>query len=36
MDRLVGFVERRRLLVLGAWMLLLLAAAPFAARQAST
>jgi uncharacterized membrane protein YdfJ with MMPL/SSD domain len=33
MDRLAGFVERRRLLVLGAWVLLLLAAAPFAARQ---
>jgi uncharacterized membrane protein YdfJ with MMPL/SSD domain len=33
MDRLAGFVERRRLLVLGVWVLLLLAAAPFAARQ---
>ena len=33
MDRLAGFVERRRLVVLGAWVLLLLAAAPFAARQ---
>jgi uncharacterized membrane protein YdfJ with MMPL/SSD domain len=33
MDRLAGFLERRRLLVLGAWVVLLLAAAPFAARQ---
>src|SRR5215210_8653182 len=33
MDRLGGLLERRRWLVLGAWVLLLLAAAPFAARQ---
>jgi uncharacterized membrane protein YdfJ with MMPL/SSD domain len=33
MDRLGAFVERRRLLVLGVWVILLLAAAPFAARQ---
>jgi len=33
MDRLGGFLERRRWLVLGAWALVLLAAAPFAAKQ---
>jgi uncharacterized membrane protein YdfJ with MMPL/SSD domain len=33
MDRLGGFLERRRRLVLGAWIVLLLAAAPFAAKQ---
>src|SRR5215218_10728900 len=33
MDRLAGFLERRRWLVLAAWLLLLLAALPFAARQ---
>jgi uncharacterized membrane protein YdfJ with MMPL/SSD domain len=33
MDRLAGFLERRRWLVLGAWILLLVAALPFAARQ---
>jgi uncharacterized membrane protein YdfJ with MMPL/SSD domain len=33
MDRLARFVEGRRLLVLGAWVVLLLAAVPFAARQ---
>ena len=33
MDRLAGFLRRRRLLVLGLWLLLLLAALPFAARQ---
>jgi uncharacterized membrane protein YdfJ with MMPL/SSD domain len=33
MDRLGGFIERRRWLVLGAWVVLLLAAAPFAAKQ---
>ena len=33
MDRLGGFLERRRWLVAGAWVLLLVAAAPFAARQ---
>ena len=33
MDKLAGFLERRRLLVLGVWLALLLAAAPFAARQ---
>ena len=33
MDRLEGFLERRRWLVLGAWLVLLLAAAPFAAQQ---
>ena len=33
MDKLAGFLERRRLLVLGVWVALLLAAAPFAARQ---
>ena len=33
MDRLGALVERRRLLVLGVWVLVLLAAAPFAARQ---
>ena len=33
MDRLASFLERRRWLVLGAWLVLLLAAAPFAAKQ---
>ena len=33
MDTLSAFLERRRLLVLGAWIVLLLAAAPFAAKQ---
>jgi RND superfamily putative drug exporter len=33
MDRLSGFLERRRWLVLGAWVVLLVAAAPFAAKQ---
>src|SRR5829696_9170705 len=33
MDKLGGFLERRRRLVLGVWVALLLAAAPFAARQ---
>ena len=33
MDRLAAFLERRRLLVLVAWVALLLAAIPFAARQ---
>ncbi|HYN49362.1 MAG TPA: MMPL family transporter [Thermoleophilaceae bacterium] len=33
MDKLAGFLERRQLLVLGVWVALLLAAAPFAARQ---
>jgi uncharacterized membrane protein YdfJ with MMPL/SSD domain len=33
MDRLARFVERRRLLVLGAWVAVLLAAVPFASRQ---
>ncbi len=33
MDRLGGFLERRRWLVLGTWIVLLLAAAPFAAKQ---
>ena len=33
MDRLATFLERRRLLVLGVWGVLLLAALPFAARQ---
>ena len=33
MDRLAGFLERRRWLVLAAWLLILLAALPFAARQ---
>jgi heme transporter len=33
MDRLGGFLERRRWLVVAAWLLLVLAAAPFAARQ---
>ncbi len=33
MDRLAEFIERRRWLVLGAWLILILAAAPFAARQ---
>jgi RND superfamily putative drug exporter len=33
MDKLGAFIERRRWLVLGTWVVLLLAAAPFAARQ---
>ena len=33
MDRLTAFLERRRWVVLAAWVLLLVAAAPFAARQ---
>jgi uncharacterized membrane protein YdfJ with MMPL/SSD domain len=33
MDKLSAFLERRRFLVLGAWIALLVAAAPFAARQ---
>jgi uncharacterized membrane protein YdfJ with MMPL/SSD domain len=33
MDRLAGFLERRRWLVAGAWLLLLVAALPFAAKQ---
>jgi uncharacterized membrane protein YdfJ with MMPL/SSD domain len=33
MDRLEGFLERRRWLVLGVWIVLLLAALPFTARQ---
>jgi uncharacterized membrane protein YdfJ with MMPL/SSD domain len=33
MDKLAGFLEHRRLLVLGVWIVLLLASAPFAARQ---
>ena len=33
MGKLSSFLERRRLLVLGAWIVLLLAAAPFAAKQ---
>jgi uncharacterized membrane protein YdfJ with MMPL/SSD domain len=33
MDRLAGLLERRRWLVLAAWLLLLLAALPFAAKQ---
>src|SRR4051812_11583338 len=33
MDRLAGFLERRRWVVLGAWILLLTAALPFAAKQ---
>jgi uncharacterized membrane protein YdfJ with MMPL/SSD domain len=33
MDRLAGFLERRRWPVLAAWLLLLLAALPFAAKQ---
>ncbi len=33
MDRLAGFLERRRWLVLAAWLILLLAALPFAAKQ---
>jgi uncharacterized membrane protein YdfJ with MMPL/SSD domain len=33
MDRLAGFLERRRRLVLAAWILVLLAALPFAAKQ---
>jgi uncharacterized membrane protein YdfJ with MMPL/SSD domain len=33
MDKLGGFLERRRWLVLGIWLVLLLAALPFAARQ---
>jgi hypothetical protein len=31
MDKLSAFLERRRLVVLGAWILLLVAVAPFAA-----
>src|SRR4051794_41336855 len=34
MDRLAGFLERRRRLVLGAWIIVLVAALPFAAKQA--
>src|SRR3954454_12578653 len=33
MDRLAGFLERRRWVVLGVWVALLAAALPFAARQ---
>ena len=33
MDRLWGFLERRRFVVLGAWVVLLLAALPFTVRQ---
>jgi len=33
MERLAGFLERRRWLVLGVWLVLLLAALPFAAKQ---
>jgi uncharacterized membrane protein YdfJ with MMPL/SSD domain len=33
MDRLAGFLERRRWVVLAGWLLLLLAALPFAAKQ---
>jgi RND superfamily putative drug exporter len=33
MDRLAGFLERRRWVVLGAWIALLAAALPFAAKQ---
>src|SRR3954469_7628968 len=33
MDRLGGLIERRRWVVLGAWIVLLLAAAPFASKQ---
>ena len=33
MDRLASFLERRRWFVLGAWLALLLAVAPFAAKQ---
>ena len=33
MDRLAGFLERRRWIVLAAWVLVLLAALPFAAKQ---
>ena len=33
MDRLSGFVRRRRRLVLGVWIVLLLASVPFASRQ---
>jgi RND superfamily putative drug exporter len=33
MDRLTSFLERRRRLVLGVWIVLLLASLPFAARQ---
>jgi uncharacterized membrane protein YdfJ with MMPL/SSD domain len=33
MDRLAGFLERRRWIVLAAWLLLLLAVIPFAAKQ---
>ena len=34
MDRLAGFLERRRWLVLVAWVVVLAAALPFAAKQA--
>ena len=33
MDRLAGFLERRRWVVLVAWIIVLLAALPFAAKQ---
>src|SRR5918992_2965800 len=33
MDKLAGMLERRRLLVLGVWVALLLAAIPFASKQ---
>jgi putative drug exporter of the RND superfamily len=33
MDRLAGFLERRRRLVFAAWLLVLVAALPFAAKQ---
>ncbi len=33
MDGLTAILERRRWLILGAWLLLLLAALPFAAKQ---
>src|SRR5687768_6077783 len=33
MDRLAGFLERRRWLILAGWLVVLLAALPFAARQ---
>src|SRR3954453_10284375 len=33
MDRLAGFLERRRWVVLGGWVLALVAALPFAAKQ---
>ena len=36
MDKLAAFLERRRWLVLGAWLLLVLAAAPFAAGRRRT